>query len=80
MRTTLTLDDDVAAKLREESRRTGRSFKEVVNSRLRLALTQRQRTARSPFVVAARPLSPRRRLAYDNVAELLEVAEGPEHR
>ena len=31
MRTTLTLNDDVAAKLEAESRRAGRPFKEIVN-------------------------------------------------
>ena len=39
MRTTLTLDDDVARQLREEARRTGRSFKEVVNDALRRGLS-----------------------------------------
>jgi hypothetical protein len=31
LRTTLTLDDDLAAKLKAESRRAGRSFRDVVN-------------------------------------------------
>ena len=35
MRTTLTLDDDVAAKLKAESRRARRPFKEIVNETLR---------------------------------------------
>lgn len=30
VRSTLTLDEDVAAKFRDESRRTGRSFRDVV--------------------------------------------------
>lgn len=38
MRTTLTLDDDVAQALRETVRTSGRSFKEVVNEALRDAL------------------------------------------
>ncbi|PYS27035.1 MAG: hypothetical protein DMF75_21135 [Acidobacteria bacterium] len=38
MRTTLTLDDDVAAKLDADARRSGRSFKETVNHYLRLGL------------------------------------------
>jgi hypothetical protein len=38
MRTTLTLDDDLARQIREEARRTGRSFKEVVNEALRRGL------------------------------------------
>lgn len=38
MRTTLTLDPDVAVKLKEEARRRGISFKEAVNSNLRRGL------------------------------------------
>lgn len=39
MRTTLTLDEDVAALLREEAARSRRPFKQVVNHALRLGLT-----------------------------------------
>lgn len=38
MRTTLTLDDDVAYQLRERSRLTGSSFKQLVNDALRAGL------------------------------------------
>ena len=38
MRTTLTLDDDLARQLREEARHSGKSFKEVVNTTLRSGL------------------------------------------
>ena len=41
MRTTLTLDDDVAAKLKAEARRDGRALKEVVNDVLRRGLSAR---------------------------------------
>lgn len=80
MRTTLTLDTDVAAKLREESRRTGRSFKEIINSFLRLGLnTRRALEAPHPFVVRARELGLRPGLNYDNIGDLLEHTEGPLH-
>ncbi len=39
MRTTLSLDDDVAQLLNKEVRRSGDSFKEVVNRFLRMGLT-----------------------------------------
>jgi hypothetical protein len=39
MRTTITLDADVAAKLKAESKKTGRPFKVVVNEYLRLGFT-----------------------------------------
>ena len=38
MRTTLTIDDDLAAILERETRRKGLSFKELVNSALRRGL------------------------------------------
>lgn len=38
MRTTVTLDPDVAAKLKEETRRRGISFKEALNSSVRRGL------------------------------------------
>lgn len=45
MRTTLTLDDDLAAELRERAHRTGRSFKEIVNEALREGLARAARRA-----------------------------------
>lgn len=39
MRTTLTLEDDLGAALKERARATGRSFKDVVNETLRRGLT-----------------------------------------
>jgi hypothetical protein len=76
----LTLDDDVAAKLRTESRRTGRAFKEVVNDFLRRAFALRRDPARrKPFVVEAHDLGLRSGLSYDDLGELLEQVEGPRH-
>jgi hypothetical protein len=49
VRTTLTLDTDVAEGLRQEVRRTGKSFKAAVNDALRAGLGgagRRQRTKR----------------------------------
>lgn len=43
MRTTLTLDDDLAARLRDRSRLTGATFKEVVNEALRAGLRSGQK-------------------------------------
>ena len=45
MRTTLTLDEDVAAKLKAESRKTGRPFRETVNACLRAGLSVRKQGA-----------------------------------
>ncbi len=81
MRTTLTLDDDVFAKLKAEARKSGRPFKELVNEFLRTGLTLcRSKNAVGPFIVKARPLGSRPGLNYDNIGELLDQLEGPLHR
>ena len=79
MRTTITLDDDVAAKLQSLSRRSGRAFREVVNDVLRRGLAPAPATAaREPFRVAARDLGALRPgLSLDNIADLIERVEGP---
>jgi hypothetical protein len=82
VRTTLTLDEDVAAKLRAEVRRSGCSFKEAVNEALRRGLlTGTARAKEPPFEVKARDLGRLRPgLSLDSVASLLEQIEGPLHR
>ena len=40
MRTTLTIDDDLARELREKAHKTGAPFKEVVNKAIRAGLEQ----------------------------------------
>lgn len=81
MRTTLTLDQDVAAKIKAEMGRSGKSFKEVVNEFLRRGLNARSELqAKKPFRVKARALGLRPGLSYDNVDHLLEVIEGPLQR
>jgi hypothetical protein len=80
VRTTLTLDADVAAKLRTEARKSGRSFKEVINTFLRLGLNSRKISKPSkPYVIKAREWGLQPGLNYDNVGELLEHLEGPFH-
>lgn len=82
MRTTLTLDDDVAAKLKALTRRTGRAFRDVVNDALRRGLAQAATgRARAPFRVQARDLGRQRPgITLDNIAEVLDQIEGPSHR
>jgi hypothetical protein len=80
VRTTLSLDDDVARLLDKESRKTGASFKETVNHFLRLGLTAGKRPVRKPFVVMPRKLKLPAGQAYDNIEQLLDSLEGPAHR
>jgi hypothetical protein len=80
VRTTLTLDDDVANLLKKEARKSGEPFKQVVNRLLRLGLTGAKPPARKPFVVKPWNLRPPTGLDFDNVEELIEALEGPYHR
>jgi hypothetical protein len=82
MRTTITLQDDVAAKLQSLSRRSGRSFKDVLNETLRRGLATGPSPRRvEPFKVGVRDLGARRPgINFDSVADLLEHIEGPHHR
>jgi hypothetical protein len=82
MRTTVTLDDDVAAKLRAEARRTGKPFKSILNEYLRVALSAgRGRGRLAPFQIEPRDLGELRPgLSLDNIAELIDLVEGPESR
>jgi hypothetical protein len=81
VRTTLTIDEDVAKLVEHEVRRSGDSFKGTVNRLLRLGLTTaRKPEAGEPFEVKPESMGLRPGLSYDCVAELLEEAEGPYHR
>jgi hypothetical protein len=83
VRTTLTLDEDVAARLKAEMRRSGKAFRDVVNEVLRLGFSSRPQGPNPvpPFVVQARDLGALRPgLSLDNIGNLLEAAEGPQHR
>jgi len=80
MRTTLTLDDDVAARLASAARKSGRSFKSVVNETLRAGLERAVRTPAKPFRVRPRSLGLRDGLDYANIGELLDRAEGADRR
>lgn len=82
MRTTVTLDEDVAAKLTSLARRTGRAFRDVLNETLRRGLVRPAASSpREPFRVKTRDMGKLRPgLALDNIADLIEQAEGPLHR
>jgi len=77
MRTTLTLDPDVAAKLKEESRRRGISFKEAVNSSLRRGLAAEERST-SPYRVRPRPMRAKPGLDLDQARHLADRLEDEE--
>ena len=82
MRTTLTLDDDVAALLRQERRRRGGKLKDLVNEALRRGLVQQDPPSKGarPFRTRAASLGRCRVASLDDVAEALAVSEGDSFR
>jgi hypothetical protein len=70
---TVTLDDDVAATLDEETRRTGTSVDETVNAAVRRGL----RPANVPFQIETFNLGPPR-ISIDCTAAALEYEESAE--
>ena len=77
-RTTLTLDDDVAAKLETEMRSSGRTFKDTVNVVLRRGLNPPEAAAdKPPFKIATSELKLRPGIELDDIEELLDRLEGP---
>jgi hypothetical protein len=81
IRTTVTFDEDVLERVRQESRTSGKPFRHTLNDLLRQALTERpQRFDRSAYKLIASPVGLRPGLSYDNLEELLEFGEGPYHR
>ena len=81
MRTTLTLDDDVATKLRDEMARSRRSMKEVLNTFLRRGLdAPRDEDLETPFSVDARPMGLRDGVDLDDISSLLDLLDGAGRR
>jgi hypothetical protein len=78
VRTTLTLDDDVAVQIERLRRRRNASLKEIVNETLRRGLRDAElpRKTRKPFrtraIDAGDPLLPN----VDNVSEVLALLDG----
>jgi len=76
MRTTLTLDDDNAAKLRDEMARTGRSLKQTVNECLRRGFeSPTEDDLATRFEVKARAMHVRPGVDLDDIGGLLDLLD-----
>lgn len=82
MRTTLTIDDDVAFGLKKaQESEPSKPFKQIVNEALRRGLNgSSAMVPRKPFKVKPFKLGLREGLSYDNIEDLLDIAEGPNRR
>ena len=80
-RTTLTLDPDVAAELERRRRKRGTTLKAEVNDLLRAGLRRvGEPAATRRFETTVLPLGKPLVESFDDIAEVLALAEGEEHR
>ena len=82
MRTTLTIEDDVAALLEHRRRSEDKSLKDLVNEALRRGLKDLAAPPRPPEESRTHPISLGRCLIGDvvSVSEALAIAEGEDFR
>ena len=81
MRTTLTIDTDVAMKAKRAVQITGLPFKSLINQALRIGIDSVLAPKESrPYRTKGHPMGLRKGLSYDNIQELLSVAEGEDFR
>lgn len=81
MRTTLTIDDDVAFRLKQvQASDPQKPFKEIVNDLLRHGLNSKPAKPKKKFKVKAFKIGLRKDLNFDNIEEVLDILEGPDRR
>lgn len=81
MRTTLTLDPDVADKVKKSAAALGKPLKIVINSALRVGLEAMLRPSpRQRYRTKPRPLGMRPGYNYDKISELIAITEGEDYR
>jgi plasmid stability protein len=79
-RTTLTLEDDVAARLRQEAQRQGRSLKAVANDALRVGLRAPESKEAPAFRMQTRDMGLRPGVDLDDIQGLLDRLDGTTSR
>ena len=82
MRTTLTIDDDVAVELARLRRQRDVGFKEIINDALRRGLRDMAAAPKRKKPFRTQPFDPGRVLIdnLDNIAEVLALIEGETFR
>jgi hypothetical protein len=83
IRTTVTLDEDVVNRVKDESKATGRSFRETLNELVRVGLASKNHLRMQQRKFTIEPMDMGEKLfdfSYDCTAKLLDMLDGPEHR
>ncbi len=83
MRTTLSLDEDVATQLKQLVEKEKKPFKQLVNELLRMALQSKRRKPkirRTQYSTPTLSAGDCRFPDLDNTEEILSIAEGEDHK
>ncbi len=81
MRTTLTIDPDIAVKAKKAVQMTGMPFKKLINQALRIGIDAVLSPRKpQPYRTKGHAMGLRGGLSYDNIQELLAIAEGEDFR
>ncbi|MGH9558644.1 MAG: hypothetical protein ACRD30_05340 [Bryobacteraceae bacterium] len=81
IRTTVTLDEDVVERVKQESRTRGTSFRDELNDLVRRGLlASESKPRRRSIQVKPTRMGYRPGLNYDHIESLLEFGEGEDHR
>ena len=81
MRTTLTLDDDVAMALKRMQKRfPDKSFKAIVNDLMKKGLAAEGEVKRPKFEIRTFDAIPKPGLNFDNIQALLSQVEGDDRK
>ena len=81
MRTTLTLDKDVAAQVKEAQARLQKPFKQIVNDALRAGLAQVHKPRKAkPYDYTPHAMGLRAGVDLNNIGELLAQVEGEDYK
>jgi hypothetical protein len=76
MRTTITLDADVAQQLKAATSSTGRPFRAIVNDALRRGLPLLRKPRSKPYRMKPHDMGIRPGISLDNIGDLLAHIEG----
>jgi hypothetical protein len=80
IRTTVTLDDDVAARVKRESQSRGASFRDTLNDLLRVALLSADNKPPRTLTIRPARMGYKPGLNHDSIESLLEYGESEQHR
>jgi hypothetical protein len=81
IRTTVTLDEDVMERLKEQARSKGVPFRQALNEILRTGLLAARISPQAPpFRIEPKHMGTKPGVDYDNIAALLDIGEGDGHR